>query len=416
MMFHRFWQILFAFSPIAILVVPGGQVFGPLIMSVVGWFVLSWVLNDAQTWQEPIRHSWRLMLTGFGLFVLSNGLLGWWHDNHLGFYEMFLPFLLLPGMGWLIIKHRLHSNGWLVSVAIAAFLGLILAIYQVFVLNVGRAFGEVGNPITFGNTAAVLAAVSLIAAATYPLKKHQTWMKWVFYAGGLSGLLASLLSGSKGGWLSLLTILLTVAYLIAERWSTVKKRLFASICVGVLFLVAFMMPSHVVKDRLVSGWNGGIHWIKTGEVTEGSVSIRFEMWTLSWEIFTEKIWAGHGSNGVRERWQSLISEGKYDPQLKEIFTSDNELLGSLVSGGAIGTAGLLLVYVGIWAGFWRWRKHADSQVRSYALMGLILIPLYLEFGLSVAVLGTGIFRTVLVTFSVVLLSLITVRLRELKTN
>jgi hypothetical protein len=37
------------------------------------------------------------------------------------------------------------------------------------------------------------------------------------------------------------------------------------------------------------------------------------------------------------------------------------------------------------------------------------VPLYLEFGLSVAVMHTNTFRTVCVTFAVVMLSFITVR-------
>jgi hypothetical protein len=44
----------------------------------------------------------------------------------------------------------------------------------------------------------------------------------------------------------------------------------------------------------------------------------------------------------------------------------------------------------------------------------LMVPMYLEFGLSVSVFGINVFRSVFVTFSVVLLAFITVRSQFLK--
>jgi hypothetical protein len=64
--------------------------------------------------------------------------------------------------------------------------------------------------------------------------------------------------------------------------------------------------------------------------------------------------------------------------------------------------------------FWVWRKHEDAQIKALSTMGLLMVPMYLEFGLSVSVFGINVFRSVFVTLAVVLLALITVRSQFLK--
>jgi len=49
-----------------------------------------------------------------------------------------------------------------------------------------------------------------------------------------------------------------------------------------------------------------------------------------------------------------------------------------------------------------------------ASIGLLLVPVYLEFGLSVSVFGMNVFRSVFVMLAVCLLALLSVRLNVLK--
>jgi O-antigen ligase len=104
--------------------------------------------------------------------------------------------------------------------------------------------------------------------------------------------------------------------------------------------------------------------------------------------------------------QALVDLVKANPKFS---TADNEMLGALKGGGLLGMLGLLAGYVGVWLAFWVWRKHEDAQIKALSTMGLLMVPMYLEFGLSVSVFGINVFRSVFVTLAVVLLALITVR-------
>ena len=418
----RFWQIVFWISPVLTLVVPSGHFVGPFFMAWAGLFYWRQAAAQSPIEAGPIQTSWRWMLGGFGVLVVIGVGLAMAHSNHAGHYEMYVPFVLFPAIALLVRAGRWHAEPWLLAVAMGALWACVFAVYQVFGQNIGRAMGSVGNPIPFGNTAIVLGAVALVAGVMFPFTGDRArWKRWFVLFGGTTGAAASLLSGSKGGWLSLFIIGITVAYLATHQWPMWRRHLAALAVVVFLLVAGLLAPSHVVKDRVASGLKGGWHWVQTGEVTDGSVSMRFEMWKLSLRIIAEEPWWGHGSVGVRERWNALLDEGHAHQALVDLVkanpkfsTADNEMLGALKGGGLLGMLGLLAGYVGVWLAFWVWRKHEDAQIKALSTMGLLMVPMYLEFGLSVSVFGINVFRSVFVTLAVVLLALITVRSQFLK--
>jgi O-antigen ligase len=149
--------------------------------------------------------------------------------------------------------------------------------------------------------------------------------------------------------------------------------------------------------------------------------MRFEIWQLSSTMFMEKPWFGHGSIEGKQRWNELLKTGDYDQGLVNLVkanpnfsTPDNEILGVLKMGGLVGALGYLCAYLGVWMAFFQWRKHQDHVIKTCSYIGLMLVPVYLEFGLSVSVFGTNVFRSMFVYLAVALLSFITVRNNFLK--
>ncbi|MEY4505910.1 MAG: hypothetical protein RL297_488 [Pseudomonadota bacterium] len=418
----RFWKFVFLISPALTLVVPSGHFIGPFFMAWAGLFYWRLAVVKSPIFNGSVRTSWVWMLGGFGVLVVTGVGLAIAHSNHVGHYEMYIPFVLFPAVAFLVRAGRWNAESWLISVAMGALLAFVFAAYQVFEQNIARAMGSVGNPIPFGNTAIVLGAVALVAGVMFPFEGDRArWKRRFVLLAGTAGAGASLLSGSKGGWLSLFIIGLTLAYLATHQWPMWRRHL-AGLTVAVSLVVAGLLaPSHVVKDRVASGLKGGWHWVQTGEVTESSVSMRFEMWKLSLRMIVEEPWWGHGSVGARERWHVLLDEGQAHPALVNLVkanpkfsTADNEILGALKGGGLFGMLGLLAGYVGVWMAFWVWRKYEDAQIKALTTIGLLLVPMYLEFGLSVSVFGINVFRSVFVYLAVVLLAFITVRSQFLK--
>lgn len=414
----RFWQFVFWISSAVTLVVPSGHFVGPFFMAWAGLFYWRQARIRSPISDHVLNISWFWMMGGFSSLVVIGVVLALWHSNHVGHYEMYVPFVLFPAIALLVRAGRWRAEPWLLSVATGALLAFVYAAYEIFGLSAGRAEGASGNPIPFGNTAIVLGAVALVAGAIFPFEGAKARWKQIFVlAAGAAGAGASLLSGSKGGWVSLFIIGVTVAYLTTQHWPAWRRHLAAVAVIISLLIAGLLAPSHVVRDRVVSGFKGGWHWIQTGQVTEGSVGMRLEIWRLSLLVIAEKPWFGHGSVGAHQRWDELSQEPGASPELNllrqagtKFVSSENELIGVLKGGGVLGALGLFMGYLGVWLAFWRWRKHPDAQIRALSTMGLLLVPMYLEFGLSVAVFGINVFRSVFVMLSIGLLALLSVRL------
>ncbi len=417
----RFWQIVFWISPALILVVPSGHFVGPFFMAWAGLFFYRQAQLKTPLLEQEIVMSWRWLLGGFAVLVTAGVINGMLKTTHLGHYEMYVPFVLFPAMAWLIRAGRWTAAPWLVALAVGAVSAFLVAFYQVMALGMGRAVGATGNPIPFGNTAIVLAAVCGVSAVMFPFEgSHVRLLRILMWFGTMAGAGASLLSGSKGGWMSLFIIGVTVSYLATQHWAAWRRHLVAAMVVLSLVCAGALAPSHVVKDRIAAGLAGGWHWLQTGQVTEGSVSMRFEIWRLGLLVVAEKPWFGHGWVGAHERWDQLAAQAPSHAELAQLYgstkliSSENELLGALKGGGVVGALAVFAAYLCVWMAFLRWRKHSDAQIKALATIGMLMVPLYLEFGLSVSVFGINVFRSVYVALAVSLLALITVRLQHVR--
>lgn len=406
----------FLLWPVLLLVIPGGHYIGPFVLALATLFVFKWAEVAAIMQDAKIKRSWLWLVGGFLTYAAIKIFLGWHHDNNSSYFEKLIPFVLFPFLGWFIVKKHGCALPWLLAVSTGAIAAFAYALVQVFVWDLPRAFGAGTNPIPFGNTAIVLAGICVVAAVKFPFEKNKRRHQLFLITGALCGMGASLLSGSKGGWLSLLLIGVLIGFLVTVSKPLWQRLASTLVMVGVILGAGFFAPDHLVKDRLISGVAGGMNWIKTGEVTEWSVSMRFEVWKLSSRIISERPLMGHGQQGVENRWPELIRNGYVHPELAELVrrnphyrTADNEMLDTLKAGGVLGLLALLAVYVGVWRAFWLWRDSTDRGIKTLSVIGCLLVALFLEFGLSVSVMGINVFRSVFISFSVALLAFITVR-------
>jgi O-antigen ligase len=414
--------LVFLISPIFSLVMPSAHSLWPIIFSIVGLFCLKDSSIKNSVIDRDLKRSWVYLIGGFYLFSLIGIILALGHGNDWGHYEIYVPFILFPALMWWIRSQSLSPNMWFQSFAVGSFLAFVYAIYQSHWLGLGRAFGSVGNPIPFGNTAIVMGMIAIIVFLFYKIEDPYCKIKKaILLIGSFSAVGASLLSGSKGGWLSIFIIGLSASYWYTIGWRSRKRHILSAFIVAGFLVIGYLAPAHLVKDRIISGVAGAAHWLETGQVTDGSVSMRFEIWQLSSTMFMEKPWFGHGSIEGKQRWNELLKTGDYDQGLVNLVkanpnfsTPDNEILGVLKMGGLVGALGYLCAYLGVWMAFFQWRKHQDHVIKTCSYIGLMLVPVYLEFGLSVSVFGTNVFRSMFVYLAVALLSFITVRNNFLK--
>ncbi len=410
----RLWHSLFLTGTALLLVVPDVYLAVPLLLSLAGLFFRGRAKTVSPTSDAALRASWYSLLGGFTAFAFAGIFLNILHgETDLGAYERLLPFLLLPGMAWTIRAGGWTPVPWITALGLSAVFAGAHATYELFNSAGLRAQGATGNPIKFGHSAVVLCALCTFAALLYPFTSRPALWRTGLLIAAFAGAQASLLSGSKGGWPVLILIAIAAGYTLTRHYPLRYRHASAGGILACLTGVALLAPASMVRDRVASGVNGALHWFESGgEVTDGSVSLRFELWALGIHIFTENPLIGAGIQGKDVRWADLAANDPSFANIGPLTSADNDLIDILATSGILGGLAWASIYLGTWLAFWRWRNDVDARIMALARMGLLLVPSFFLFGLSVSVFGINVFRAIFIAFTITLLALISVLSNE----
>jgi O-antigen ligase len=363
-----------------------------LILTAIGLYSLYWNASDltqarAASLRRPFLAIWALI--AFGIVMLLENII---HRERWGAYHIVIAiFVLWPAYFACAIPGVRPRALW-AGAAVGAMTAVLLAIFQVFFLGHERASG-LTNPIPFGNVSLVLATGSLIGLLR-PEARSLHWAEmWLYVAGGFAGIGASLLSGTKSGWLSLLIVAFVGYGLFPARTLRWKKWL-AGLGVAATLGLIITLPQIPVMSRLVSMWEGVQSWVTTGDITEGSIGPRLEMWKFGLDVAAEKPILGFGKDGMMERKRQAIETENYSPGIAPFATLHNEFLNMWVTKGLVGTLALLVVFGSVFFSFFRTRKSPNWQLRCISLMGTSLTLMFLEFGIGEIALLLNSYRHV----------------------
>ena len=398
---HRLFPWVTGLLMAGILVVPGVYVLLTVWLALYGlWHLRGFA---ARVWQPSLTLGASPIWAGMAVYVAVGMGLGWWHGYKASYFEAYLPMLLTPLIvNAVVVAKPPVAMLWLGAAAGAAMAGL-MAMYQSLVLDLGRAGGAMNNVIMFGDLSVVLAMFTMFGWIYWGRAQKSRWIQAAFLLGTLLGLAASLLSGTKGGWLSILMLAVVFVWLAFDRWHWFKKVIVAGLVLATIVIAAFLAPKELVVNRVVEGVNGGITWFNTGQITEHSVGVRLEKWHQAVQMIADNPAVGWTTQGAIDELQSRMSRaGAGDIWIQ----TENDLLQAGIVHGLPGVASYLCLYLGIVWGFvrarQRWPNHALWV--GLASAGAVLVVLMLEFGLSVVVLGRNAFRHTLIVWAMLVLA------------
>ena len=412
-MFYLSNILLFLGSALTLLMPSGYLVLGMSFM-VMGFLCLILKRHQVSTLKTPSVY-W--MVGGFWLYSLIGVLMVLFHGHVWSYYEMYLPAILYPLIFFSIARTRISPLFFFLGAATGAIGAALVAIYQARYLGVSRANGIYFNAIHFGNTGLVLGTASLIALIRLPVDQFKWPIRVWLATGGICGMLTSLLSGSKGGWGSLIMVLLLVSFFVTQHWPMVKRLTVVSTVLTVLITGASLLPKDTVVGRIENGIQGAKVWLSTGQVTEGSVSVRLAAWKTGVDMFIDRPWTGWGGLQMGpEKFRRLEQTGLEVHYNQGLGAFENEYINAIVRFGLMGAVQLLLVFAGPLLAFSRFRHHPDKAIQTFTMLGMLLPLMYMEFGLSVSVLSVNTCRQVYFAWCIVLLSLILQRLHHVKTH
>jgi O-antigen ligase len=379
---------VFLFSAIA-LVIPSGFSFGAVLL-LGGSAVLPWkrVKPGLKTADQVLIV---VLAQYFVICVLANLI------HHEITREYDIPsrlVLVIPALLLLLAYPPSPAAIW-GGLAVGAIATGLFAGWQNLDMGMSRADGFT-NPIQFGNISLLLGVLCL-AGLPWAKSRHQA----VFWTGLLLlgaelGILGSVLTGSRGSWVSL-PFCLFFLYRCYGDWLGKRQAI-----IGLFAIIAlFAIPRAGVTERIQQAVAETTGYVNAGDA-ENSSGARLEMWRIGLMIFPQHPWLGWGKQGYMNKKEQLIEAGQASPIVRKHTHLHNEYLDALVKRGLPGLASVLLLYLAPLLLFAREMKRAGPKARPYAVAGMLLVICYLGFGLTQAFLthnnGVTMFAFLLAVF------------------
>jgi O-antigen ligase len=284
--------------------------------------------------------------------------------NHL---EKPLRMLLAVSALALALATRIPRRALWWGVIAGALAALPLVAWQRLALGMDRPGGLI-NPITFGDLALCLALVAVAASADFHGPRRAAWPA----LGALAWLAASLLTGTRGGFVALLL----AAPLLARRAGRRMRALLLAL--AALLALAWFVPALGVQARLAEGVADARTWYAGGNVNT-NVGTRLELWKGAAALVAEHPLLGIDQNAIAPALARLARQGRLDPVVLPLPHLHNDALQALVTGGLPGVLAWLGLLAAPGAFFTR---RMSGAAAAPALAGLLVVLCYFSFGLT----------------------------------
>ena len=243
------------------------------------------------------------------------------------------------------------------------------------------------HPIIFGDIALIVGVMALAGLGWF--KQRAQWQVVLPLLAVVCGLLASLMSHARGGWIAIPFLgLVFIWYARAripmwQRWS-------AMVLLAVAVSGAYFVPATGVQktvDRTVTNLSNYFQ----SEIADGtrasSVGTRLEMWQASWQIFLDNPMLGVGWGHYKENAQLLVDAGVRNKSAAAWGHPHNQFFATMANGGTLALVAIWLLFLvpaKMLFDVIHRQKNLDQQ--RLALAGLLLIVAYMCFGFSEAIL------------------------------
>ena len=299
-------------------------------------------------------------------------------------YLLMLPCLLY------VMRFPPQLRFILAGIAVGAAFGGLRALFEVFVLGLARpwtSLEKTSGAIQLGNLCGMFGLMCWLQLMVYGPRWR--WLQRLAVLGccGL-GLLGSLLSQTRGGWLAIALCLPVLFWLV---WRHVSRR---RALLGLALLGTLLAPlAWHMGPQLEQRLDWAIHEVTSYESTGNantSVGQRLDHWKLAWSMGQDRPLLGWGEAGYVSEKARRVAAGQASPVILEFGHAHNEVLDMFVKRGALGVLGLGALYLVPLALFWPRRRTSAPAAEGLApeddicirLVGVAMVLAHAGFGLT----------------------------------
>ncbi|XUO84692.1 O-antigen ligase family protein [Halomonas sp. KM007] len=360
------------------LVVPSGYSLGALLLLLAGLGLIA--LRRVPTLTRQDGAIMAVLLAYAAITMLEAWLDG---QGSKGFDKPSRFILAIPALFW-VLRYPPNLAFLWSGAAVGALSAGTWAGWQKLFEGVGRAQGHT-HVIQFGNLSMLLGVLCMAGLGWAVVQRQrQVWVA-LLLAGALGGILGSLFSGSRGGWVGFPIVLLVLYRAYGTQLSArLKVAVVAVMMVG--GGVVYSVPQSGVQDRVQHAFSDVALYI-SGENRSTSVGARFDMWRGAAILIQEKPLTGWGSTGYAEAMYAFGEEGIISSAAAQHGHAHNEFVDAFAKRGILGLVILLALYLVPMRLFARDLQASDLTTRAVATAGVLLPVTFLDFGLSQVFLG-----------------------------
>ena len=359
---------------------------GALLLVLALWGIVATLQGPPATADER-EWAW-LSLVIPGAYLLNMAVNGW--AMHLLDRPMHLAYGVLLAL--LLSRAGLPMRPFALAAIVAALAAGTIALYEGMILGQPRVFGLGGrwNAVPFGNFSLLVGSVALAGALACRDRARRPG-RWLA-AGVLAcaaGTYASMMSGSRGGWLAL-----PVLVLIASHASRGIQRRHRMMIVGGLLVAALaaFSASDSVRQRLASAIGNVAAFVDAPselDNMDNASGIRLAMWRWGIGRFAERPWTGIGYANFSEQRAAAVARGEMPAHFDDLANLHNEIISSLAFGG-LPSAAALLAFWALGLRFFLRRLYASEEAapRFFATAGLLALLGTALFSMTEGLFGT----------------------------
>ena len=299
-------------------------------------------------------------------------------------------FILVLPIFLMVRRFGISQDALKWGVFLGALFAGVWALYQKQVIGMHRVYGGTSAlRHAFGDISLLLGFMSV---ALFQPNWSKNW-RWFFVVLiSLSfGVFASLASGTKGGWISV-PILCWVMVSLVGRPTYTKRFITLAAVTAVAVLIWYFSP--FIQSRMGNIPLAVMTYLETGQVTDGSASIRLALWHAATLIFIDNPLFGVGVDNFTAAKLPYISSGLVPPNIGGDLGVHSQFFNVLQELGLLGLISVLSIYVV----FIMYCRQFIPTNKGLAIAGLFLALSFIDFGLVESIWGVnnaGVFFTVM---------------------
>ena len=323
-----------------LLMFPKGYNYGSTALLVLSILFLCYLLYKRVSFLEVVKQNKAIFVVTTFYFLVSLFFI-FFHEEKIKLIDNPLRAFLFLSVIIFIVYSSVKFDVLLYSIPLGSFISGVVALYQYYILSLESAFYN-QMKIQSGDIAMSLGLFSfVIAFHLLDINKHKKKLVALVILFGIFGVLASLLSFARGGWVGIPILLLILIFLYRHLLS--KKLLLLG---GITFLCIISVVL-TVNNKFVNRLSEAQYELKlylSGDDKVSSIGERLDMWKIGSKAFLEHPISGWSLKEL-DYYKKDLSDKNIVTKASISFSHlHNQFIDESVKKGIVGGVAILGVF------------------------------------------------------------------------